>query len=633
MDPLVTLFSLLSLWCYMRRNNGHSNVFYCFSILSAICAFLTKEMAVSLPPTIFAYALLLQENTPKSSISVTSRLQKTFKSTWPYWLILIVYFCLRKLLLGEFIGGYHNISIESSFSLGRWLNGLQMIVVPLNPAIFPPHSLVSKVWLAVLVALSSLSLIRFAQNKKNTNILGFLIIWFFLSLAPLYKVFPSLMNYATGSRIAYLSTVPLCLFLTYGIAKIAVGNRLSWIARCAVLGCFVLLANVLYVNNLSWAEAGRFTNDVLRVVKAHSKEIHGNSYTYIVGLPAVTDKGVFTGPLLWMTSRPIAATDVFNCLRIEEDSYVSPSFVNKAILAKQTPVRLMYWDSRTRDLYPIKPVIDSVSKRYWLDKDFQTITDVRCSSTRIESHWLNNGTLELVSRDEKTQLAVLNLKLPSLPCLTTDLFAMNIQPGPGEKLEADNVVLQFKNDIVKEYSTWTTCYGTSKKDSGEEQTLYFFLGKLPDWSMGGRCNNVRLILPIKHIIKIAGVYAPKSQSVVPDIDFAVFYGDHAGQLRLGTKTLHTRNIQYDALAISDANSILLEANQIAVIKNGVIDRINVQKSYLFKKQVSGVHGQFVLNKTDFPAEPAIYKAWIQALDKKGNTVGFPTDYFFIRTDY
>ena len=146
MDPLVTLFSLFSLWCYIRWRNKSNLGFFILSIISAILAFLTKEMAVALPLTIFIYEVLFKSDLSDEAKATGAKsgrikaLYLAFKHTLPYWLILALYFVLRKFVLGDFIAGYPDSTESTSLIVQGWLRGLSNIFIPIDTSSIGTHS-------------------------------------------------------------------------------------------------------------------------------------------------------------------------------------------------------------------------------------------------------------------------------------------------------------------------------------------------------------------------------------------------------------------------------------------------------------------------------------------------------------
>jgi len=641
-NPLIALFSFFSLWSYIKWRNESKQQFLILSILSAIFAFLTKESAATLPATILIYELMFLKGSTKKSGATTSNrtplqiLYGCIIKTFPYWLILGFYFCLRKVVLGEFIAGYPDYMCPQSVM--GWLHGLRDIFVPTNFMLISTHSFIFKAWHVVIFTLILLSVIATIRaNINQRKVIYFLVIWFLLALAPNYKIFPSAMNTIVGSRLAYLSTAPLCIFLTYGLALYAViPNRIVPAVRCFSVTAFALAAVILYINNLAWAEAGVWTSKVISELQSYYRKTTGDPLVYIVGLPTGSKNGVYcVGMLRWITLRPFFDRDLVNCVRLEDESYVSPMFVKKAVNSGAR-MALLYWDAQNETLRPVK--VSAKNCRFttnWRGSDLKRIIHVGSSSptSKLIVHWLNDGTLELKSQGKKEVLAVLDITLPALPCWCVDFLAVKLQAISANQNLIPEAKLYFTNSLVDEYSTnANVCLGVSKPGN-EAQELFFPLQNLSKWSMGGQCKTIRIVLPIGQDIIIKEISMPESRTLIPEINFRILPEDRPGQLRLGPQSPYLGNVQFDAHSINGAQKVELEATQVAIVQNGAVDPQNIRKSFFFRKRVSHPYGQLTLNKIEFPPESAIYKASLIAIDHAGNQVGFPSDTIFIRTDY
>src|SRR5262249_31404955 len=155
--------------------------------------------------------------------------------------------------------------------------------------------------------------------------------WFVLAIAPYYKIFASQMDTDIGSRHAYLSTAPLSVFLTYGIATFSVESSLPWLFRILSLITLGLCALVLYINNLVWAEAGNWTNNLVKELIVQSRKMKDRQLVYVLALPSSDPKGIYcVGSLWWMTQKPFLDKDMRNIMRIEEEFYISSASIKQA---------------------------------------------------------------------------------------------------------------------------------------------------------------------------------------------------------------------------------------------------------------------------------------------------------------
>ncbi len=157
-DGMVTMFSLAGFWCYMRYRSTTERRYFLLSLSSFVLALLCKEMAIALPATLFAYELILVQQSNKSGFFAA--IKESIKKTASFWLILFFYFIGRKLTLGTFVGGYDNsLSLSNlSFQIQGWIHGLRMLAVPLNAKLLGAHSALTKCWKFFLSAAPLLQL-------------------------------------------------------------------------------------------------------------------------------------------------------------------------------------------------------------------------------------------------------------------------------------------------------------------------------------------------------------------------------------------------------------------------------------------------------------------------------------------
>ena len=346
------------------------------------------------------------------------------RATCPYWPILILYFCWRKVILGDFIAGYPDSMCYPT--LEGWLRGLSDIFIPINTLVVGTHSYIYKTWCIILAVAFILGLIGTARSGNDSRkVMLFLAVWFLLALAPVYKVFPTLMSCATGGRLAYLLTAPVCALLTYGIAVFSTGNRFAFLFRLIAMAYIGLAAIVLYANNLVWAEAGQWTNKVVQELRAYYKGIQGDPLVCVTGLPTTYKECIYAlGVLGQVTKRPMMDRDLSNCARLDfNEQNISLGFLKEAIASHQREIHLLYWDTISESLRPvIVPPQESKFTRSWQGNGLKQIIRVLSvpSMPKPEVHWLQDGTLELVSHASHATFTAIELDLKELPCWYAD---------------------------------------------------------------------------------------------------------------------------------------------------------------------------------------------------------------------
>ncbi len=639
-NPVVTLLSLLSLWCYIRWRDESKRLFMVLAIISAAIAFLSKEMAVALPFTVLLYELLFGQSVVKSIRATNTfigTLRRSVIATMPYWLILVLYFCWRKVLLGDFIAGYPDYLCYPTIS--GWMRGLRDIFIPVNNAIISSHSPIFKTWhivLFIMVLSSVVAAIR--ANKEDRKTIYFLAAWFLLALAPTYKVFPTLMSCATGSRLAYLATAPVCAFLTYGLATFSVSNGISLLFLPLMIVVLAFESLVLYENNLAWAEAGRWTNKVVQEFKNYYDNVKGDPLVYVIGLP-MSKMGILSvGILEGITKRPMLNINSSRCARLDYDEqYVDAGALKDAVVRNHKQIKVLYWDSQIEVLKPVTfPANDYKFARRWQSINLRQIIRIPSSpqNHRLEMHWLSDGTLELLSKDKMNTFAVVELDLAGLPCLYVDFLALKVQllqTKPHGFL--GDAELLFTNDIAKEYSKqYTTFYNCHSRMTyvADEQNIIFPLRGIPAWSMGGRSNGIRISLPIERGIKVKEILIPDMKQLIPCVYLQSLSNDPPGQIRLDCKQ-PVQYVHYDVLSIKGRKQVMLEVVPVDTFFGAQNDPQKVKREMCLRKTATVGSGQFIINRSEFPHTKAVYRARFRVLDQAGNQIGFPTSFLYLWT--
>jgi hypothetical protein len=638
MDLLVTLFTLLSLWLYIKWRNTAVFHFYALSLISTVLAFLTKEMAVALPLTIFTYELFFHSTDEKNGCSKINYLIKKFRlaiiKTRSYWVILVLYFCLRKIVLGDFVAGYPG-SIDTMFNINGWLKGFRDIFIPLNSFLIGTHSFIFKAWHLALIIAVLFTIMSTKRHKANRPVIYFLIIWFFLALIPVSKIFPSVMSCASESRLAYLATAPLCAILAYGLTTYSISKKFSkllLIPLCLFIG---LAARILYTNNLAWAEAGHLTNSIVREFRKYYNQAKNVYPVYVVGLPNITNKciNVNIGSLSGMTRRPFMQNDIYNCTRLDSnDQYTSFGFLKNAISNEQK-IDLLYWDSQTLTLRAAKPSLSQTITRKWKDNSLKKILTVPFipGISHPKATWLKDGTLEVLSDKYDGPYTIVEINLKDLPCWNVDFLVLKLQLVSYKNFgQFNGAQLFFTNDIAKlyskEYFDLDLCHA-DLKPTNLEQDVIFSLRNLPAWNLGGKCRSIRIVLPAECRIKLKEISIPIVESVMPRVFLEHSVSNLPGEIRLD-HLCNTQNIKYDARSINNSAQVILEIAQPLRFISNLNSTKNDEQVFLKQTILRNV-GEFRLNRSNFLHEKTVYRARLRALDKTGKQAGLPSDYFFI----
>ncbi|MBW1682693.1 MAG: tetratricopeptide repeat protein [Deltaproteobacteria bacterium] len=204
---LATLFMILSLWCYMLSWARRRFLFVIVSLGAFVCALFSKEFGVMTLPIFFLYhRFLTQEKRNRV---------KECLSYLPFVLILLIYFFLRKSVIGAFVSpfGAQDLAVRIFFvpylvflnlKLVFLPHGLHYLYVqyPESPS-YPP---------ALICILLFISAGAFLWRIRARGPVVFSAIAFFLCLLPVLNIVPSASTTVTllALRWLYLPMAFLC---------------------------------------------------------------------------------------------------------------------------------------------------------------------------------------------------------------------------------------------------------------------------------------------------------------------------------------------------------------------------------------------------------------------------------------
>ncbi len=256
-DSVALTFCLASFWLYLKSDKWSSWQAK-LSLVAFIFGLMSKEMAVTLPPTLLLFHLLTQE-----PLKPLERLKLAIKQTLPFWIILFCYFVFRLIVLGTISGGYEgSVGQSLSQSLGRrWLDGsLWRILYPFNIEVFGArHSFNGQLKIIYMAMLVNFSVLLFTLKARSAALRGlaFGLGWLALSLLPTYQVW-NLTDSLQGGRLIYYGTAPIALIFAWlifpgeGAALARPINGLRMIL--AAWFCTILLL-ITQGNNQPWTYA------------------------------------------------------------------------------------------------------------------------------------------------------------------------------------------------------------------------------------------------------------------------------------------------------------------------------------------------------------------------------------------
>ncbi len=362
-DSIALVFCLVSFWLYLKSTQKKDSLAYKLSLVAFIFGLMSKEMAVTLPPTLLLLNLLSSKTTTKD---IKQRLLSSFNETMHFWVILIAYLLFRLAVLGTISGGYEgSVGQGLSNSLAkRWLDGsLLRILFPFNIDVFgSKHSLsvqLKAVYMAMLVNFAAALLIA---KSKSTTLRGllFAIGWLVLALLPTYQVW-NLTPALQGSRFIYYGTAPIALIFAWLLFPVEARNwPILSSLRLAAAGWFsVILLVITSGNNQPWNHAMREVSRFRAAVAEQALALKTGQSLCLLNVPH-TYRGAHmlynAATMSVLLSRPLTKEAIYNrVVSFEPATFGDPDLINISRWRSKTNSgsRLFRWDRNSMTLEPL----------------------------------------------------------------------------------------------------------------------------------------------------------------------------------------------------------------------------------------------------------------------------------------
>jgi len=267
---MIGIVFLFAAFFYFARMKTSCD--YPLSILLAVSAVFTHELAVSLP-----FLFLLYESTLRPG---KKQWESIFKKVLPYFLIVILYVLAKFLTLGTIARGgylYDSFYLTMLVSIKRSSDLILIVFVPfaltvnhiISPGIFSydmedfdKFAVLSQSFLdpQVLVSLLAIGVIvyfafRFYVKKP---IILFCVGWFFISLLPVLNIVPSSIYF--GERYLYPGLLGFSLLVAILISSLVEGKGARFKKGREFIGFALVFMLVFfygfrtYVRNFDWQD-------------------------------------------------------------------------------------------------------------------------------------------------------------------------------------------------------------------------------------------------------------------------------------------------------------------------------------------------------------------------------------------
>ncbi len=281
-DLLASFFYLLAIYLFIKFIFTTRYKWLILSYLSAIPAFFSKEISITLPFVLIAIYLFYLKKESKIKI------KKAILLWLPYLVLLIIYFIIRKQIVGAWIGGYSLFGQSSSiqFSPKSILLPFYFVKYLINWDFLAQFwqklssnkviNIISLVNIAIFIICIIYLNIEQLKNKKfwkNVIFLG--ILTYFISI-PNLSILPSLKTNLMNTRVLYIATIPLAILISYLIFN-NLNNKRKLKIAFAIIICLALTTAYI-INYIPWHQASAKAGNMLNNIEQLHPDFEDISY-------------------------------------------------------------------------------------------------------------------------------------------------------------------------------------------------------------------------------------------------------------------------------------------------------------------------------------------------------------------
>ncbi len=290
-DLLSTLFYLASLFAYLRFRLLKEKFYFFASLVSFALAFVSKEMAVTLPLVITACEILLY---PLFGEDYAGEAQAKMKSrritaVLSFWFVLGILWTLRIFALsGVVIGGYGGkpLAFFDSFKESFRNGSIRMLLFPVNLDLIARianneywalKDKIIKVLSASYLLILAGGLWRCFCRANSIRIIAFLAFFMLVSVLPTYQIWAISPN-LVGSRLFFLGSAPFVILLSFlalpaiDALKPAAVKIFSATGALGLLMVFCIWSALLRFDLQAWTGAARTLKSFKTQLLVHISE-------------------------------------------------------------------------------------------------------------------------------------------------------------------------------------------------------------------------------------------------------------------------------------------------------------------------------------------------------------------------
>ncbi len=641
-DSVCTLFYLLSFWLFLKGKQENCLWAQAASVTSFVLCLLSKEMAISLPPTIMFYCFAVSFSPPLAGranlyiktffSNFAKQFMAAFKQTWPFWLVLTIYLIGRTLALGTISGGY-------SGSVGEGLNAslyhrlftdgsLSRVLFPFDLDSFSTALYRNLRWLYIISTIAVVvRVFIWGKGSGITRLVLFAMVWFLFCMLPTYQVW-GLTEHLQGSRFIYMGTAPLCLLLTSLLLPLSANDfaagmhryvnlRFFRVIGCLLLSLFVIVFMMICTrNNSTWAKAGNEVRSLRQAIESKCLTLAPDQFLVVMNLPQRMGGAheLYNAAMLnVLLQPPLTGKNLANrVVTFEPATYGDSELLNLSRLRRLTSqgpkYQFTYWDREQGKLVPLdlQPVKGQLSFAFF-DQNHQPLA-------LSYSNWKEDNYLISPACDLSTATVdYVDVTLSVLPETSTALSVPYLYLSwntPQEPIFLADRRLALP--IIAD---------------GKAHAYRFYVGQHKNWLMAGTINQLRLDIPFAATkVDFYGLSCSSGEKQIPNLSFDanVMHENVDGITYMNG---HKATFTFDASQIPQAKSVLLEVsnpNSWFEHYTGDFRDMSPSAHCLTKYKIDSLKGSLNVEAKLFPY-PAYYQVRLAALSSDGKVVGTFSD--------
>lgn len=234
-DPLLSVFFLGSLLCYLQWRDRSSLRWMAGSLLLAFLAMLTKEPGITLPAVVFVYAWIFATSPEGDGSSAGRRFRAAVTHAAPFVLVALAYWALRQAALGTpppVLTSYATIFLTLP---GLLLFYLRLVVWPVGLSLFYDRGFVQHMTLGgfvlplLLLVLLAVVLVAFFRRNAQRKEAAFSAAFALLLLCPALWVrwFPG--DDFVHDRYLYLPFAGFAMLFAIAVVRLRGRPEPGWI--------------------------------------------------------------------------------------------------------------------------------------------------------------------------------------------------------------------------------------------------------------------------------------------------------------------------------------------------------------------------------------------------------------------